>query len=254
MTDKLLIKKRFSKSINTYNKNAPVQKKMAENLVNFVKPISDTSFGKVLDLGCGTGMVSQYMLENFKIHELIANDISRDFYLCSAKLAEKFSDTKISFFQADLEDTFLFDNDNDLIISGAAFQWINDKEKLFSGLKNIIKPGGIIAFSTFGTQNFCEIKEITSNSLKYCSFDDTLSALSKNFEIMHASQEIVKLLFENPIEILKHLKYTGVNGVSNQLWTKNKLNLFSESYKKLFSQNSKLSLTYHPMYFIVKLK
>ena len=50
---------RFSRSVDTYERWAVPQRKTAEKLVNFVAPR-----GSVLDLGCGTGFVSDFLGED----------------------------------------------------------------------------------------------------------------------------------------------------------------------------------------------
>ncbi len=254
MIDKILLKNRFSRSIHTYNKNAYVQDVMAGKLVQFLVKIDSTKKTKVLDLGCGTGLVSKYLLNNFKVEKLIANDISEDFSLCINKLKEENLNTKINFFQADLEDTFMFEKGNDLIISGSALQWVNDIEKLFLGLKKIMKKDAVFAFSTFGKNNLQEITKITGNGLEYKTLIEINSIASKYFEPLFSSEEIITMTFDTPIDVLKHLRLTGVNAVSNTIWTKADLAFFCEQYKTLFSKNNKLPLTFHPQYLIFKNK
>ena len=58
MIDKSLVKKRFSKSLKTYDDNAIVQKQMAEKLVDF---LPKKEFNSVLEIGCATGLLTKQL-------------------------------------------------------------------------------------------------------------------------------------------------------------------------------------------------
>ena len=58
-----LIKKQFEKSFSSYNQNAIVQKIMAERLVQNLSSIK-TEFNSVLELGCGTGILTKELVKN----------------------------------------------------------------------------------------------------------------------------------------------------------------------------------------------
>ena len=58
--------------------------------------------------------------------------------------------------------------------------------------------------------------------------------------------EIHIMAFETPIDVLKHLQLTGVNGIESRTWTKKDLISFENAYKNLC--NKRAMLTYNPIY------
>ena len=77
--------------------------------------------------------------------------------------------------------------------------------------------------------------------------------LSPDFHVIHASEEVAILTFPTPTEVLRHLKQTGVTGTEKRIWTRTRLQQFSETYIRLFStEEGPVSLTYHPMYVIAE--
>ena len=109
---------------------------------------------------------------------------------------------------------------------------------------------GYFCFTTFGKENFIELKRVANISLKYYSLENLSYILSSNnFEILHIEEDMNKLFFENPYQVLKHIKNTGVNSIKKAIWTKNKLNNFINTYQEFYTD---ISLTYHPIYIICK--
>ena len=70
--NKDLIQKRFAKNLDTYNDNAKIQKKMAERLLSF---LDRKDFDDILEIGCGTGFLTQLVNDKFNFKTYTANDI-----------------------------------------------------------------------------------------------------------------------------------------------------------------------------------
>ena len=62
MMDKELIKKRFKKSLKTYNSHATVQNSMTDNLVCTLIKLKGDNFDNILEIGCGTGYLTKRYL------------------------------------------------------------------------------------------------------------------------------------------------------------------------------------------------
>jgi hypothetical protein len=61
------------------------------------------------------------------------------------------------------------------------------------------------------------------------------------------------MYFDSPLEVLKHIKATGVNSLHRQVWTPGRLRRFVDDYKQIFSdENDSVKLTYHPIILICK--
>lgn len=234
MLDKKLIKQRFAKNLKTYREHAIIQNKMAETLTNMIDilPVS------VLELGCGCGILTEKLLSKFNIKTYTAVDIVEE---CETYIKE--ISQNIKFIPADIE-KYNFEEKYDLIISNATFQWIENLPVFIEKLKPHLTPAGKIIFSTFGKDNLKEIKKITGIGLNYNMVDSL-----KNYEI---KEEIFPLEFNTPKDVLKHLKFTGVNSISAKHWTKSDLKKFEETYKNLYQ--NKIILTYTPIYIIIQSK
>ncbi|MCI5224516.1 MAG: methyltransferase domain-containing protein [Candidatus Electrothrix sp. AR4] len=137
----------------------------------------------------------------------------------------------------------------DLIISSSTFHWLDDLDRLFDKLSSSLNPGGILAFSLYGPDNLQEIKEVTGIGLNYLSLPKITTMLNKYCTLDHSSQQREIFYFPDPRDILNHLRQTGVNAVNNTPWTRKDLRCFCREYKRLFTIDRSVYLTYHPLYF-----
>ncbi len=235
MINKALVRDRFSKNLKNYNENAKIQKHMAEKLVSLIK---NKNPRKILELGCGTGFLTNLVNQNLSFEEYIAIDIVES---CNVYINE--ISPKIEFLAKDIEDYIELNSEKfDLIISNASLQWVENFERVIKTLENKLNPNGELIFSTFGNENFREIYHILGTSLRYFS-NTELHNIFPNAEI---EPEIHIMAFDSPKDVLKHLQLTGVNAIENTSWTKKDLTKFENGYKNICSK--KMTLTYNPIY------
>lgn len=244
--DKELIRKRFQKSLTTYTQHATVQKEMAEKLVSYLLSNAGESFDNIFEIGCGTGNLTNYILNNLKFNLFTANDIVDD-----AIEHVKSLSNNISFLTGDAESIELPAN-QDLIISNATLQWINNIPEFLTKLHGSLNKSGILAFTYFSPDNFAEISALTGCKLNYHPKDVFFKVLNEFMEPLFFIDEIITLEFNDPLEVLNHIKQIGVNSLNQSFWTRKRLNEFRINYIKHFSVNDKVKLTYCPEYYIFK--
>ncbi len=238
--DPKTIKKHFQKSIDKYVKNAVVQRIMAEKLA---VAIPELAYENILEIGTGAALLTE-KLSTLNFKTFYANDL-----VDKSEIYVKKNIPQAKFFGGDFR-RIKFGQKFDLIASNAAFQWFEDVEKVFDLCSNYLKKDGILAFSTFSPENFKEFKEISGLSLDYKTEEELSSALSKKFEVISFENFEHKMYFNNPLQILAHMKNTGVNSLSERKWGIKEVKEFCEEYKSKYPD---LCLTYSPMIVIAKL-
>ncbi len=235
--NKDLIQKRFAKNLDTYNDNAKIQKKMAERLLSF---LDRKDFNDILEIGCGTGFLTQLVNEKFSFKTYTANDIVES---CEKYVKE--INPKINFIPADIEKAVEnSDKKYDLIISNAVFQWVENLESFIKLLVSKLNDGGVLLFSTFGPENFREVNFVLGKTLPYYSTNE-LQEIIKGYKSV-VEQEMHVMAFKTPKDILKHIKSTGVNALEMVSWTKTDMQKFENGYNNFCSGIP--TLTYHPIY------
>ena len=76
--------------------------------------------------------------------------------------------------------------------------------------------------------------------------------LSTYFRIVHEEEGNIALTFRHPLEVLRHLKYTGVTANASRVWTRGKQERFCRDYQERFpSADGGVTLTYRPLYILV---
>lgn len=107
------------------------------------------------------------------------------------------------------------------------------------------------------------MRRLTGVGLPYRSREELERNLRPFFHILHSEEEMIPLTFRTPLEVLYHLKQTGVTGLdtssvsattSFSLRTRRDLQRFCEQYTHLSGREDSVSLTYHPIYIIAKKK
>lgn len=236
------LKNKFRKSMDKYDENAFVQRITAEKLVS---SLSQKKFDKILEIGCGTGILTKQIEQNLVFRKYFANDI--------VEKSKNYIDGIIS------KNTFVCGNAQkiklpykvDLIISNAVFQWFENLDKVLEYYSSLLKIDGIIAFSTFSPENFLEIREVTGLTLNYKNIDELKEIVEKNFEIIHIEKFNYKMNFSTPLQILAHMKNTGVNSLTEKHWGIKNVKEFCDKYREKFPE---LSLTYAPIIVVAKKK
>ena len=237
---KELVKQQFSKNLTNYEENAVVQMIMAEKLLNL---LPKKEYKNILEIGCGTGFLTKLINKNIKFENYTTIDIvggCKDFI--------QSINPDINFIKGDIEKTEITGK-YDLIISNAVFQWITDFENFVKKLSSSLNNNGILAFATFGKENFKEIKEVGKVSLDYYAKEEIKNLLSI-YNLKHIEEEIIVKNFKNIKNMLMHMKKTGVNSLSEKTWSIKEINAFIKHYKELYNDN--VSLTYNPIYVIAK--
>ncbi|MDO4164280.1 MAG: malonyl-ACP O-methyltransferase BioC [Bacteroides sp.] len=257
--DKALVARRFAHSRSTYEREASVQRQVAEKMMRLLTETMQAEgvtpaelsarFRHVVELGCGTGSFSRILWSRLKPESLLLNDLCPEMEECVEALC---TSPSVRFHPGDAE-MLDFPGGTDLIASCSTLQWFNNPAAFFARCHCSLTTDGILAFSTFGAENMKQIRQLTGNGLNYLPLHRLEEMLAPHFHILHAEEEIVSLPFDNPIAVLKHLKQTGVTGTEKKVWTRGRLEAFCNEYIRRFgNEKGKVELTYHPIYLIVQ--
>lgn len=246
--DKQLIRSRFSKAVDSYHKSAAVQKRIAHKMIRLIGKKIGLEHRFLLEVGCGTGFFSRLLSQDIHSHKMVLNDISPEM---KGKVTDILNENN-SFLCGDAE-TIDFPHDIDLIASCSTIQWFGDLDAFFYKCHHSLNDDGFLAFASFGKENMKEISILTNISLEYYSKIELEEKLIEaGFEIIYSEENTIKIRFETPFKVLYHLKETGVTGITNYSWNKEKLRRFIGDYNALFRDQDDVLLTFNPVFIIAK--
>ncbi len=250
--DKERVRSSFGKHLFSYTQHAVVQASMAEELAWKLHNAHPGAFQRVFEIGCGSGVLTTAFLKRFPVEAYFANDLVEECRHEVAAIVKHHKDTVFDFAGGDIEQIPAFPEKLDVIISNATFQWLTNLPTFFQRLKQALRPGAFLAFSTFGPENLHEIRRLTGVGLDYMPRDDLYALLTRHFEVLSCEELVMSLPFRSPLSVLRHMRLTGVTGVEKRSWTKSGLREFEQQYWAQFGENEEVPLTYHPIWCLVR--
>ncbi|HWZ83602.1 MAG TPA: methyltransferase domain-containing protein [Terriglobales bacterium] len=112
----------------------------------------------VLDAGCGTGRLTQLLLENLPQGRVVGLDVSRNMAMhAQSDLRPAFGE-RAQFVVADLV-SLPFRDAFDGIFSTASFHWVLDHDVLFRNLFAALRPGGWLHAQCGGGSNVLRLRQ-----------------------------------------------------------------------------------------------
>lgn len=239
------VQQSFRRGLASYHANATHQAQIAARLVDVLQTLAPSHLPNALEFGCGTGHLTQPLIQTFSIDQLWLNDLVPECARFAPDQAQ---------FQAGPIQSLTLPNSLDLICSASTVQWLDDLPKAISALGQSLRSGGWLALSGFGTAQFHELICLGSTAAapSYVDAENWRAILPNNMTVKHLSQGRRVAWFDSATDILKHLRDTGVNGAATQRWTSADLKAFETEYRKRFGTPQGVPLTYDPVWIIAQ--
>lgn len=246
--DKRRIHRQFKKSLPVYADNARVQDRMARTLASRLRSILPRRLNRVLEIGCGTGFLTRRLLQNFSIGEFYANDLVPDSerYLPCPEPARRV------FLPGDAEHLAVLPGELNLIAANAVLQWFDSLEAGVLKFHSLLAPGGILAFTTFGPDQFLEIAAHAGPGLGFRPLAELEALCARTFELVRLEEERIRLSFPGFRERLAHIKNTGVAALPGPRLSPGARSWIRRGLRE--ERTTPVSLTYHPQYVIARKK
>jgi len=247
--DKQLVRRRFRRALPTYAGHAEVQRRMAARLVAMIERAGAAPhLGRVFEFGCGSAMLTSMLFERHSADVFFANDLVAESLAFVEQAVAGRPVGRLEFLPGDVERLDPLPGNLDLVVSNATLQWLHDPARFFERLSASMRPSGLVVFSTFGAENMREIATLGEAALPYRSIGEITALGGTAFEVAAIEEEIVRQEFETPEAVLRHIRETGVNGVSRRAWTRSRYLDFLQRYRAAYPAGSGVALTWHPVY------
>ena len=225
-----------------YEKFASIQKIVAKKLSDCIRKQFKTSVNhkekiSILEIGCGTGLLTQYLIDFFPDAHFVLTDISPEM-LNRAKNKFKNHKYDLTFKLMDGEYPEL-DEKYDLICSSLTFQWFDNVASAIRTLTNYLKQNGYLICSTLTFETFKEWRSIyndndfSCNLQTYPSIESIQSVWPETGTGRWETDEII-VQIDTAIDFFKGLRSIGA---SVPLETSKPLKL--SQFKKVLSDFSK---------------
>jgi malonyl-ACP O-methyltransferase BioC len=146
---------RFGSAASTYDQSAALQALVAGKLARRVMQRGVAPSPRVLDIGCGTGLLTKAMQAELPSATFLATDLAPG-QLTQARAG---LGDKISYMGMDGEHPAIRDGSIDLVMSSLAAQWFQDPAQAMLRLASLLAPSGLLAVATLGPDSLSEWKD-----------------------------------------------------------------------------------------------
>jgi len=207
--NKVKIAQSFGSASKSYDVSARLQRFSGKHLMPWLPNRNDLT---VLDLGSGTGFFTDLLASSYQ--QVIGLDLSKGML----HFAQESRHKDITWLEADVHKIPLQDESVDFIYSNLVIQWCEPLDVAISEMLRVLKPGGLIIFTTLVDGTLHELKS------SWRQVDDDQHVIDFKAEselnvlfntdtskiLEHKCQDIV-LEYQNVIHLARELKGLGAN-------------------------------------------
>lgn len=216
--DEREIRRAFARAAPAYDQAAFLQQEVTDRLLERLEVIRFEP-ASILDLGCGTGRAGEVLKQRHRKASVVALDVAHDM----ARRARRRSRwmRPLSAVCADARRLPLAAGSVDLVFSSLALQWVADRSGCFNELRRVMRPDGVLLFTTLGPDTLAELREswaAVNGGAHVHEFDD----------MHHIGDELVAAGFADPVMdaetltvtypdargLMRDLKATGAHNAS----------------------------------------
>ncbi|MCS6786763.1 MAG: malonyl-ACP O-methyltransferase BioC [Thiobacillaceae bacterium] len=265
------IRAAFERAAAGYDAAAVLQQEVARRLDERLT-VMRIDPAVVLDAGCGTGFGLPLLRARYPRARLLALDLA----LAMLRQARAKYETPpgplgrlwsrltphaspLSFLCADLERLPLAASSLDLVWSNLTLQWVGDPVQTFRELRRVLRPGGLLLFSTFGPDTLKELRQAFAgvdghaHVNRFIDLHDLGDALvHTGFQHPVMEMEFITLTYPDLKALLRELKAIGADtvleGRRRGLMGKASWQRLEQNYERLRRADGRLPATFEVIY------
>jgi malonyl-CoA O-methyltransferase len=212
--DKARVRAAFDRAAPQYDAAAVLQREVRARMLQRLDVIRIQP-RMILDAGTGTGQAAQGLAARYRDARVIALDIALGMLRVAAGTQpwwRRFAGRRQFELCADLEHLPLAAGSMDMIWSNLAVQWCNDLDRVFADMARVLRPEGLLTFSTFGPDTLKELREAGNADPEHVH-------VSRFIDMHDIGDALVRAGFADPVLDVEHfvLTYDDVLAVMRDL-------------------------------------
>lgn len=258
-TDKYQVRRSFSRAARQYDDAAVLQREVGDRLIERLSYIQFRP-QTILEVGSGTGYCTRLLQKQYPKASVHALDIAYPMLTYAREQNSWISRLRYrsSYLCADAESLPLASNSVDMVFSNLTLQWVNRLDHTLAEFARILRPGGMLLFSTFGPDTLTELREAWSTADNYThtnafidlhDIGDTMVRVRLAEPVMDA--ERFTLTYPDIYALMRELKAIGAHNVTEQrartLSGKSKFKVVEREYER-HRQDGVLPASYEVVY------
>ncbi|MFO1350922.1 MAG: malonyl-ACP O-methyltransferase BioC [Gammaproteobacteria bacterium] len=239
----------------THDAATPIHREIGARLLERLELIRITPHF-IVDIGCGTGITSIALRKKYPKAQVIGLDMAWALLARARQRASWFR--KSLWVCSDTETLPLRDASCDLLFSNLALHWCNDLDQTLQEFKRILKPEGLLLFSTLGPDTLIELRQswraadAFTHVNAFIDMHDIGDALIRaRFADPVMDVERLTLTYRDVYGLMADLKNSGARnftaGRPRSLTGKQRLQTMLHAYEQ-FRRDGRLPATYEIVY------
>ena len=184
------VRRAFGRAASSYDAAAELQRRVREELLSRLDYVK-LEPAAVLDLGTGTGHAALALKRRYPSATVVALDLAESM-LREARRRQ----TLFRRFQrvcADAAALPLRSGTVDLVYSSLMLQWCDVPDGVFAECRRVLRPGGLLSFTTFGPDTLVELRRA------WAAADDGGVHVSRFLDMHDVGDALVRAGFAEPV-------------------------------------------------------
>lgn len=205
--DKDLVGGRFASAASSYEREAEVQRKVAQTLLSCATNLPTRNIA-ALEIGSGTGVLTKMYLPQLSSSAVTLWDLT-------PATISPVNGNSINIRSCDAEIALRQTPDAslDMVFSSSTIQWFNSPRRAISEIVRILRPGGTAYISCYIDGTIPQLAQLpAASAMHYPQVDDVLDSL-KDADYQSLSRQF-DLTFNSASAALAHMRATGVNSLA----------------------------------------
>lgn len=155
LLDKAKARRSFGRAADDYDAAAVLQHEIGRRMLARLDTMRIEP-RRIVDIGCGTGVATADLLKRYPKADVIALDFAMPMLGHARRRGRWLRRPRC--LCADLDQLPLAADSVDLVFANAAIQWSADPPQAFAGFARVLRPGGLLLFSSFGPDTLRELR------------------------------------------------------------------------------------------------